>query len=304
MVSMERRRPHYLLPLLLIVVGVVALLANVVALSADFWDRLFQLWPLLLVVIGIEFLVSGDRVSSARRWLAFGAVLLIAAGATAYAFAGPVTIGGLQSGTSSAPLGQLNSAKLTLAYGGGTVNLSSADLGSDLYRASFSTTGMAPSRSFVVQGDSLTINVNTRFPGAWFGNHDRLDLTLNKAIPWNVEISAGGFSGNLDLRALDLHSLTLSEAAGKLNVQLASPDVMVPIHLSGVAQQLTVSVPSGVPFAVRASGIASNVTLPGGQTMSGAFSDKSWESTGFAGATSGYDIEVSGVADQLNMEVS
>ena len=304
MVSMERRRPHYLLPLLLIVVGLVALLVNLDLVSGGFWDRLFMLWPLVLVVIGLEFLTADDRAGRTARVAAFGAVLVIAAGATLYAIAGPAISGGLPSGTSSAPMGQISSANLELSYGAGTVNLTTADLGSDLYRASYSSKGVAPSRTFDLNGSTLTVKVNNNFPGSWFGGSDRLDLTLNSSIPWAVTVNAGGFTGDLDLRSVDLRSLDVNAAAGKVTLQLGSPTSSIPVQFSGVAQQLTVKVPSGTAIAVHASGIASNVTLPDGQSLSGAFSDKSWQSANYAGAAASYDVEVSGVADQLTVEVS
>jgi hypothetical protein len=303
MVTIERRGPHLVLPLLLIVAGLIALLANFGLLAYGFWDRLFQLWPLILVVVGLEILTRGERATPSARWGAFGMVLVLVAGATIYAV-GPwlPTSGGALKGTSSAPLAGVSSANLNLSYGAGAITLTSADTGQDLYQASYSSTGVAPSRTFTVDGDTLTVNIKNNF--AWLGqNGDRLDLKLNQSIPWAVTVNTGGGANTIDLRTVNLRSLAVNAAAGRVTLQVGAPSSSVPITFSGVSQNVHLSAPAGTLFSVHASGIASNVTLPDGTRLSGAFSDRSWQSAGYPGSAGSYSIELSGVAQNLTLEV-
>ena len=302
MVTIERRGPHLVLPLLLIVAGLIALLANFGLIASGFWDRLFQLWPLILVVVGLEILTRGEQTTAAARWSAFAMVLVLAAGGTMYAIGPWLPTSGAPSGTSSAPLGGLSSANLTLSYAAGNLTLASADLGQDLYQASYSSSGMAPSRTFTVDGDSLTVNVKTNF--AWLGqNGDRLDLKLNQSIPWAVTVNTGGGANTIDLQTVDLRSLVVNAAAGKVTLMLGAPSSSVPLTFSGVSQDVHLSAPAGTLFSVHASGIASNVTLPDGQKLSGAFSDRSWQSAGYPGSEGSYSVQLSGVAQNLTLEV-
>jgi hypothetical protein len=304
MVTIERRGPHYVLPLLLIVAGVIALLANVGLIADGFWDRLFQLWPVILVVVGIELLTRGAGTRTAVRLGAFALVVVVAAAATLYVVGPWLPATGLQNGTSSAPIGGLASGSLHLSVGAGTVTLTSANLGEDLYSASYSSSGIAPSRSFEVNGSTLSIKVGNRNAVPWVRQgDDRLDLTLNQSIPWSVTIDAGGVNGTLDLRAADLRSLTVNSAAGNLTVELAAPANAVPISFNGVAQNLIVSVPAGTPVRVHAAGIAGSVVLPDGRALNAALGDRSWQSTGYPGDAGSYSIEVSGVASKLALEV-
>jgi hypothetical protein len=305
MVTIERRRgSHFLLPLLLIIAGLIFLLANLGLVGGGFWDRLFQLWPLVLVVIGLEVLTSQEPARSAARLGAFAVVLVLAAGATLYAIGpwGPASVPA--SGTSSAPLRGLTAGRLDLSFGPGNVTLTSADLGQDLYRASYSSTGSAPSRTFAVEGDTLQVQVRHNSPVAWLGqSSDRLDLTLNQAIPWAVTINAAALNGTVDLRTASLTSLEVNSASGKYRVELGSPASAVSLAFNGTAQNLTVSAPAGTEFKVHSTGVASNVTLPGGQTLSGAFNDQNWQSAGYPGSAGSYSIEMSGVANKLALEV-
>ena len=304
MVTVQKRHPHYALPLILIVIGLVALLANLGLVATGLWERLFQLWPVLLLVIGIELLAGGESTRPAVRWGAFAVVLVLVAGATSYAVAPWLPAASPQGGTSSGPLGGLTSARLALAIGSGKVTVTSADLGQDLYRASYSSTGVAPSRTFAINGDTLQVKISRNFPGNVFGQgQDRLDLTLNQSIPWALTIDGAGVDGDVDLRTTGLRSLAVNSASGKLAIRLGSPTTQVPISFNGVAHDLTLSAPAGTAIRVHATGIASSVVLPGGQSLNGVVGDRSWESSGFSAATGSYSVEVNGVASKLTLEV-
>lgn len=305
MTTIETRRPHYVFPLLLILVGVVALLANLGVVGAGFWDRMFQLWPLVLVAIGLEVLTSHEPARSATRLGAFALVLVMAAAATIYAVSPWLPASSpSSSGSSSAPIGELSAGNLQLSLGAGKLTLSSADLGTDLYRAGYSSTGVAPGRSFQVESGTLKVRVNDSFPGGWpGGNGNQLDLTLNHSIPWDVTVNAGGVSGTIDLRDVNLSSLNVNSAAGTLAVKLGAPSANTSLDFNGVAHHVTISAPAGTQIRVHASGIASNIALPDGRRLTGAFSDQSWQSGGYPGTAGSYSIEMAGVANNLALEV-
>ena len=304
MVTVQRRRPHYLVPLVLIGAGVLALVGNLGLVAAGFWDRLFQLWPLLLVVVGLEVLTGDAPARSTGRLAAFGLVVAIAAGATLYAIGPGLPAAGSASGSSSAPLGGLSSARLALSAGGGSVNITTADLGQDLYRAAYDSTGTPPSRTFAVNGGTLDIRVGNRTPSGWFGaGSDRLDLTLNQGVAWAVSINTAGASGTVDLTTASIRSFDLNSAGASLTLRLPAPTTSVPVTINGAGNRVTVALPAGTASRVTAAGMAAAVQLPDGERLDQAMGSRSWQSSDYGSAASSYSIELNGMGNNLILEV-
>src|ERR1700682_6856098 len=74
-------------PAVLILVGVVALLANAGLISTDRLSLLVDMWPLILIVIGLE-LIARRRLQGSAADLAAVLIVVIAAGGGP-AYAGP-----------------------------------------------------------------------------------------------------------------------------------------------------------------------------------------------------------------------
>ena len=80
-----RQYRSFFWPGLLILIGVLALLANTNVISVERLDRLTDLWPVILVVIGLLLIVRRTPMPAATEAIAAGVILLLAvAGAVAY----------------------------------------------------------------------------------------------------------------------------------------------------------------------------------------------------------------------------
>src|SRR2546430_16169027 len=73
-----RQYRSFFWPGLLILIGVLALLANTNVISVERLDRLTDLWPVILVVIGLLLIVRRTPMPAATEAIAAGAILLLA----------------------------------------------------------------------------------------------------------------------------------------------------------------------------------------------------------------------------------
>jgi len=120
-------------PALLILVGVVALLANTGQIPTDRLYNLVLLWPLILVVLGLELIVRRSMHGVAGDIAAALIIVLAVVGAAAYVAAAPSPAAS-QSFERSGEVASLESATLEIDAGAAQVTVSgSSDLGSNLY---------------------------------------------------------------------------------------------------------------------------------------------------------------------------
>src|SRR4029077_7435529 len=126
----------FLWPAILILVGVIALLANTGQIPADRLYNLVALWPLILVVIGLELIVRRSLHGVAGDVVAAVIIVLAIVGATAFVAAPPTSTGSRQSLDSKADLGTLTAASLEIDAGAAQITVTgTTDVGSNLYMA-------------------------------------------------------------------------------------------------------------------------------------------------------------------------
>ena len=119
----------FLWPALLILIGVIALLANTGQIPAERLYNVVILWPLILVVIGLELIVRRSLHGVGGDVAAALIILLAVAGATAYVAASPITHFS-QTLDSSAEVGSISAASLEIDAGAAQVTVvGSSDLG-------------------------------------------------------------------------------------------------------------------------------------------------------------------------------
>ena len=291
-------------PLLLILVGVVALLVNVGTLPAAALWRLANLWPLILVLIGAEIIVT--RLLPPRPAAAVSAVLLLifAAGALAYAALAPGVSGTAGTVVSSAPAGALTSARLELDVVAAQVEITTAT-GPNLYqvRIDYPAGAVRPLVSFDQQ--TGTVRIRPGSSGAldflrFAPGKQTVELTLSRSVTWSLSLQGAAVDGRADVGAGRLSAVTLDSAAGHLDLVLPRPQGTVPSDISAAAFQGALHLPAGVPARIQASGAAARVNAFG-QQLSG-FGDRTWTSPGYATAAPRYDVRVSGAASEITID--
>lgn len=299
---MRTRYRSFFWPLILIVIGLIALLVDLNVISADRLYRLADLWPLILVVIGLE-LIARRALHGVAVDVATALILLIAAGAAVgYVSVGPAIPGGTQTFDTSDPIGNLNAA--TLQVDVGAVNMTvtgNSSLGSDLYRAHIQYSGPKPTVTLDKSSGNLRITQQGGF--AIFGNRRFVvDLQINPAATWSIIVHSGAATDTFNLTTVKVGSIELSTGASREDIILGPPKGIVPIRMNGGALTVHVHRPSGIEVSVHVTGGAVNLTADGHHE--GGVGNLSWQSDGFATATDAYRIEVSGGASTVSVDTS
>ncbi|HEX6348512.1 MAG TPA: DUF5668 domain-containing protein [Candidatus Dormibacteraeota bacterium] len=296
------RYPGVAFPVLLIGAGLLALLANLGVVHWSQLARLLDLWPLLLIVIGVELMLR--RTFAAP--VATGVVAAVAIGAVlagvAYVAAGPGIQVGEHAGSASAPLAGAEGGRLTLTGGGVRFTAQLGDIEDDLFRATYTNAQGEDPAFGTAAGD-----VSIRYGGGHrlFGSAGprSLDMTLNRGLPWTLELNGGGFSADLDLHDGSLKGISISGGGIDLKARLPAPHGTVPITISGGGVSVDLHRPAGAEARVRVNGGGSDIDADGSH-RSALAGESEWSSPGYAGAADRYDVTVTGGGTHVSIDSS
>lgn len=197
----------------------------------------------------------------------------------------------------SRPLGSVKSGRLVFANGASRLTLRAASGMDDLYRASFE--GTSPQAE--VRDGTVTFRYPRRFQlfGDWREHTE--EVTLNAAIPWEVEVRGGAARTEVDLSGLELSSFVLKSGVSDLALTLPEPSGTVPIRLSGGASKVTMRRPAGAEARLKVKGGAATLTFDE-QSFDVLGGKVQLQSPGFEGASARYEIEISGGASELTVQ--
>lgn len=296
------RNRSFFWPVILILTGVIALVAETGAISIGRLDRLAELWPVVLIVIGLE-LMSRRVLQGSTRDLATVLIVLVAlGGAVAYvAVRGPVS-DATQTLDSSEAVGSLNQAALDVNAGAATMTVEgSSALGPDLYRAHIEYTGSKPGVSLDRSTGILRISQNNDV-GFLASRRFVLDLQINSAVSWNISADTGSTNDTLKLSAIKVGSIKLNAGASRTDITLGRPTGIVRISVDGGAITLHLHRPSQSEAFVHVSGGALSLNADGRQLH--GIGDESWQSNGYDGAADAYQVDVNGGASTVTVDTS
>ncbi len=178
-------------------------------------------------------------------------------------------------GVLTAPLGDRDAAAFELVSDASLVELSTADLGGDLYRIS------APQGSSVqprIADDDGTVRLFLDPVGR--PGDEEVEVVLTTAVPWRLTVSGGIRRANLDLAGADVAGVTLAGDAARIDLTLPRPDGTLPIRMSGGINRFEVRTDRGVPVRIRTRGGAGEVTFDGrtkdGVASGANFQNREW----------------------------
>jgi hypothetical protein len=201
-----------------------------------------------------------------------------------------------------APLAAVTAGRLEIAPGASRFTIVADPALPDLLRAHFE--GQPPQ----VRAEDGTVTV--RYPRHSFvdlirdalkRNDRAATITLNGAIPWQIEVDGGVSEFEADLRALRLEALRVGGGASQLVLRLPRAAGVVPVRLGGGASQVRIHRPAGVAARLRVRGGASKLTFD--EQYAGAIGGEiRWQSPDFAAATDRYEIEIGGGASDLTID--
>lgn len=168
----------------------------------------------------------------------------------------------LESQDFSAPLGKTANGKLVFERGVAGLSLRGESLPGQLFTAHFER--HVP----VVRVNGGTVTIRYRDFG--FGllnwlrygfNSPRSDVTLNTAIPWQIDIHGGGAQSRLDLHLVKLRKVTIHSGVSEVELRLGEPNGVVNLDCHGGVHNLSILRPVTVAVRLTVHGGATNLAL-------------------------------------------
>lgn len=288
-------------PAVLILVGLVALLANAGVISSDRLSLLFDLWPLILVVIGLELIARRGLQGAAGEVAGVLIVLIAIGGALVYVALAP-NPNGSGSMSATAPVGSLEHASFEIDVGAATVTVQGGAPDGVLYQASIDYSGPKPQVSLDTSSGRLRISQGNTSFGVFRSNRFTLRLLIDSSLPWTIATNSGASTDTYNLADVHVGSIDVNTGASREDITLGRPSGVVPISVNGGALTVNLHRPAGIAASVRVSGGAVSLDADGEQHRS--IGSQSWQSSGFDGATDAYRVEVNGGACTVTIDTT
>ena len=294
----RRNYRSFFWPVVLILVGILALLVNAGFISTDRLGLLADLWPLILIVIGLELIARRGLKGTAGEVAAVLIVLIAAGGAIGYVALSP-NPSTTHTLDSSARVGTLDHASLEVNVGSARISIDGGAAEGELYVAHIEYSGRKPDVNLDRSSGKLQISQgNTAFGVRRFV----LDIHLNPRLPWSITGNSGAATDTFQLAGLNVRSIELNTGASREDITLGKPSGIVPITVNGGALTVHLHRPPGTPASVSVSGGA--VTLDADGQQHRGIGSQNWQSAGYSGATDAYRVEINGGACTVAIDTS
>lgn len=225
------------------------------------------------------------RLAAASTLGLLAAAALVGCGGDPSLIFGP-RVGHLTPGhVATGPREGERTAELELASGATTVVVHSADLGTDLYRIS-TPRGAGQVPAVTRGGDRVVAQlVSSGVSGASI-----VDVALNSAVGWTVDLDGGATQTTVDMRAGGLDLLRFGAGSSRIDATLPRPVGTVTVQMTGGVSLFTVHAPGGVAARVTLLGGAGSSTVDG-VTRAGIPGGTVLTPDGWDGAGSRLDID-------------
>ena len=127
------------------------------------------------------------------------------------------------------------------------------------------------------------------------------EVTLNPAIPWQIEFHGGLSRLDADLSVLELGSFEVTGGASGVAVTLPRPSGTVSVRVSGGASDVSIHRPEGVAARIRVGRGVSKLAFDE-QRFGAIGGETRLQTIDYDGAADRYDLEVTGGASKLSID--
>ena len=194
------------------------------------------------------------------------------------------------------PLGSITHGRLQFTRGAANVVLLADSSMGDLYRARFD----GPPPEVHAREGAVTVRYPRTFhPFDW--RKRTAEVTLNPAIPWQIEFHGGLSRLDADLSVLELGSFEVTGGASGVAVTLPRPSGTVAVRVSGGASDVTIHRPEGVAARIRVGRGVSKLAFDE-QRFGAIGGETRLQTIDYDGAADRYDLEVTGGASKLSID--
>jgi hypothetical protein len=250
-----RARPGaYWTGLVVLAVGLAVTIATLATRVTSIVQTILLAVPLALIGIGLERVGRGTGRGSLRS---VGALLLVVA------VVGPLVLslsspgpGVTATRSQPVPPGAAR-AELRASMGGGQLKVEPGAPG--LYAADLRGPG-EPSAQVTTADDLAVLDLRSPSQRGVLARNRGNDwrVRLNTSLDWQLDVSAGAVTADLDLRALDLRRVTFQSGVSRLAVRLGDPAVEVPVDLQLSTGLVDLYLPRSTTVEVRVDGLSVN----------------------------------------------
>jgi len=301
--TVRRDRPSLVWPILLIALGVILLLANLNLLPGDSLALLLRLWPVAVILLGLDLIIgrrstAGMLISGCIALLLVGGLIVLLLLAPQIPALSQLTAGAeLRTEHISAPLGPVETARVTMDWGGNDGTLRAAPASSqNLIEGDVSYFG---SLIFDVssRGQQSTVRLDTRSNSFGFFNiaaagEREWNLALHPGVTYDLYLDTGSGAPEFDLSELTLNELRLDSGSGSISLALPPGDYKAVIDAGSGAVDITL--PAGSAVRVEVDSGSGRFSAPGELelVMGEADDDGIWETPGYAQAAEKIELEI------------
>jgi hypothetical protein len=221
--------------------------------------------PLVFIGIGLERVGRGTSRGSLR---AVGAVLV------AVAVVGPLVLSlsspegaVIDNFSQPVPSGAAR-AELRVSMGGGQLRVAPEAAG--LYEAELRSPGR-PSTQVTTAKDLAVLDLRSPAQRGMLARNRGNDwrIRLNTSLAWQVDVSAGAVTADLDLRRLNVRGVTVQSGVSRLAVRLGDPAAEVPVDLQLSTGLVDLYLPRTATVEVRVEGLSVDNFRDAGLTRDG-----------------------------------
>ena len=208
--------------------------------------------PLALIGIGLERVGRGTGRGSLR---AVGALLLVVAvvGPLVLSLSSPSPA---VSATSSQPVpAGAARADLRASLGGGQLRVQPEASG--LYSAELRGPGQ-PEAQVTTANDLAVLDLRSPAQRGMLARNRGNDwrIQLNTSLAWQVDVTAGAVTADLDLRQLNLRGVKVQAGVSRLAVRLGGPAAEVPVDIQLSTGFVDLYLPASAPVEIRVDGLS------------------------------------------------
>ena len=248
-----RARPGaYWTGLVVLAAGLAVTVATLATRVTSLVQTILLAIPLALIGLGLERVGRGTGRGSLRT---VGVLLLVVAvvGPLALSLSSPDPA---VTDTSSAPVpAGAARAELRASMGGGQLRVEPEAPG--LYAAELRGPGQ-PSTQVTTADDLAVLDLRSPSQRGMLARNRGNDwrIQLNTSLAWQLDISAGAVTADLDLRRLNLRGVKVQSGVSRLAVRLGDPAAEVPVDLQLSTGLVDLYLPSSATVEVRVDGLS------------------------------------------------